>query len=117
QDDAERGAVDRGAPAGHGERVGVVNLGEFFAGYDLAHSLVTSFVHAGENPGAAGGTSSSRPASITRPITPPARPYRDPPPRSWRRTSPARPGTRLWPRPAAGPWPGRRRSPDPGRAR
>ena len=73
QDDAERGAVDRGPPAGHRERVRVVELGQLLAGHDPAHSLVTSFVHAGENPGAAGGTSSSRPASICVAITPPAR--------------------------------------------
>src|SRR6476659_3284535 len=90
QDDAEGGAVDRGAPAGHSERVRVVDLGQFFAGYDPAHSLVTSFVHAGENPGAAGGTSSSRPASISRSITPPARTRHDRRSSrgSWPRTSP-----------------------------
>ena len=66
QDDAERGPVDRRPPAGHRERVRVVQLGQLLAGHDPAHSLVTSFVHTGENPGAAGGTSSSRPASHLR---------------------------------------------------
>ena len=67
------GAVDRGPPAGHRERVRVVELGQLLAGHDPAHTMITSFVHAGENPGAAGGTSSSRPASICGAITPPAR--------------------------------------------
>src|SRR5262249_35190611 len=93
QDDAKRGAVDRGPPAGHGERGGVVDLGQSFAVYALAHSLFPSFVQGGETPGGAGGPSSSRPASlICAAITPPARTvhwrleY-------WRRASPARPRT------------------------
>ena len=48
--------------------------GPHLAGNDLAHNLVTSFVHTGENPGAAGGTSSGRPASISSCLTPPAPP-------------------------------------------
>src|SRR5208282_722259 len=71
QDDPGRGLVDRCPPDGPGERVAIVDLGHLLAGYDLAHTLVTSFVHTGENPGAAGGTSSSRPATVTTAITPP----------------------------------------------
>ena len=63
QDDAERGLVDRGAPHGQRERVPVVQLGHLLARHDLAHNMITSSRFAtGEKPGAAGGTSSSRPA-------------------------------------------------------
>jgi hypothetical protein len=118
EDEPGRSLVDRCPPDRQGEWVPVVQLGHLLAGHYLAHSLVTSFVHAGENPGAAGGTSSSRPAwSIWAAITPPARPRRRLPTCSWRRISPARLGTRLRLRLAAGPWSGRRRSPGPGRAR
>ena len=106
QDDADRGAVDRRPPAGHRERVRVVQLGQLLAGHDPAHKLITSFVHTGENPGAAGGTSSSRPALTWSAITPPAR-KADPsqPPQSgpWRRAcSPAQPRTGSLPRPGGG---------------
>ena len=116
QDDPGRGLVDRRPPDGQGERVAVVQLGHLLAGYDLAHTLVTSFVHTGENPGAAGGTSSSRPACICRAITPPARQNPGPPSRgSWRRASPARPRTGPRPRPAGGRTARPARLPRPGR--
>src|SRR5690242_7037845 len=72
-DDADWGSVDRRPPAGQRERVGVGELGHLLAGHDSAHTMITSFVHTGETPGAAGGTSSSRPASIWAAITPPVR--------------------------------------------
>src|SRR5690242_5895146 len=97
QDDPERGPVYRRAPAGHRERVRVVELGQLLTGHDPAHTMITSFVHAGENPGAAGGTSSSRPTLICAAITPPAqrtrRHLRPPWWSPWRRAFPVRPRT------------------------
>jgi len=106
EDDSGRGLVDRGAEDGAGEGVGVVDLGDLFAGHDAAHTMITSSMNvSGENPGAAGGTSSSRPATVTRAITPPARPAH-PGQRSrrgpGRRECPARPRTGSPPRPAGG---------------
>src|SRR5208283_1714537 len=119
QDEPGGGLVDGCPPDGQGERVPVVQLGHLLAGYDLAHTLVTSFVHTGENPGAAGGTSSGRPASsICAAITPPARqPGRRLRPSwsPWRRASPARPRTGSRPGPAGGRTARRLRSPRPGR--
>ena len=118
QDDADGGLVDRRPPAGQRERVPVVQLGHLLAGHDLAHSLVTSFVHTGENPGAAGGTSSGRPASIYLCCHHAARPADSSAPvarGSWRRAFPARPRTGSRPRPAGGRTARRPRSPRPGR--
>jgi hypothetical protein len=104
EDESGRGLVDRGTEDGPGERVGVVDLGDLFPGDHAAHKMLpSSMVVPGENPGAAGGTSSSRPALISRSITPPARKvHPDQPPQSGQRACPARRRTGSPPRPAGG---------------
>ena len=62
------------ARRGQGERVGVVDLGDLLAGYDLAHTLVTSFVPSRERTqGRPEVPAPAAPPPSARAITPPAR--------------------------------------------
>src|SRR5208282_2752330 len=88
-DDRFGGAVDRGPPDWGGERVGVVDLGELLPGRRAfaAHYDGTPlhFMPDVGRLGAAGGSSSSRPASSLPGFRPPDRRPRRP---AWRSAAP-----------------------------